>query len=223
MICFGHRGAMGYKVENTLESFEHAIELGVDAIEFDVYEIDNEFFVFHDRYLERLCGVEAYLTDKSAESIKTLKVHGKYKIPTLDEVISLIDNRVSINIELKNQTSDLFIDKLKELNDSSIIVSSFNHQELKKIKTKLPETKIGALHVALPVNNSKFAKELNSYSVHPSISTVTKEFVEDAHSNGLKVFVYTVNKKEDFLRMQEYGVDGLFTNYPDLMLEISNK
>ena len=83
MICFGHRGAMGYKVENTLESFEHAIELGVDAIEFDLYEIGNEFFIFHDRHLERLCGVEAYITEKSTEFIKSLKVHGKYKILSL--------------------------------------------------------------------------------------------------------------------------------------------
>ena len=211
---------MGYKVENTLESFEHAIELGVDAIELDLYEIDNELFVFHDIYLERLCGIEDYLTNKTASEIKRIKVQGKYRIPTLDEVLELVDNRVLVNIELKNKTTGLFLEKLKTLNLEQFIVSSFDHHELQKIKKEIPELKIGALHVALPVTNSQFASDLKCYSVHPSVSTVTKEFVKDAQSSGLKVFVYTVNRKEDILRMKEYGVDGMFTNYPDLMLEI---
>jgi len=213
---------MGYKVENTLESFEHAIELGVNAIELDLYEIDNELFVFHDIYLERLCGIEGYLTNKTASEIKELKVQGKYKIPTLNEVLELIDNRVLVNIELKNKTTSVFLDKLKTLDLEQFIVSSFDHHELQRIKKEIPGLKIGALHTALPVNYSKFASELNCYSVHPSVSTVTKEFVKDAQKNGLKVFVYTVNRKEDILRMKDYGVDGMFTNYPDLMLEILN-
>ena len=61
---------------------------------------------------------------------------------------------------------------------------------------------------------------LKSYSYHPEINLISKEDVEILHKNGVKVFVWTVNKEEDLAYLVKLGVDGVITNYPDIMKEL---
>ncbi|MEL6927369.1 MAG: glycerophosphodiester phosphodiesterase family protein, partial [Cyanobacteria bacterium J06600_6] len=61
MLCIGHRGAMGHEPENTLLSVNKAITLGVDAIEIDVYNVENNLVVIHDRDLARTTNGSGYL------------------------------------------------------------------------------------------------------------------------------------------------------------------
>ena len=58
-------------------------------------------------------------------------------------------------------------------------------------------------------------KDLPLYSLHPNFRLVDKEFVDEAHKKGLKVFVWTVNEKEDIDKMISCGVDGIISDYPD--------
>ena len=62
--------------------------------------------------------------------------------------------------------------------------------------------------------------DLKSYSYHPEINLISKEDVEILHKNGVKVFVWTVNKEEDLVYLVKLGVDGVITNYPDIMKEL---
>jgi glycerophosphoryl diester phosphodiesterase len=78
---------------------------------------------------------------------------------------------------------------------------------------------LGALICGLPVDDSRFAEELGAFSVHPSLEFLDKRFVDDAHSRNLKVYAYTVNYLEDIVRMHQLGVDGVFTNFPERVLE----
>jgi glycerophosphoryl diester phosphodiesterase len=66
-----------------------------------------------------------------------------------------------------------------------------------------------------PFDYTEIAKRLNAYSVNPPKEMVTKEFVDGVHNRGLKVFVWTVNKPEDIAQMKAFGVNGVFSNYPD--------
>jgi glycerophosphoryl diester phosphodiesterase len=226
MICFGHRGAMGHVAENTLESFELAVRQGANSIELDVIQIEGQAVVFHDSSLERLCGVSGLIENKSLKEISTLRVQNKHKIPMLSEVFDLINGKVGINIELKTKGSATAVYntiKTKNYNIDDLLISSFNHKELKEIKILIPAIKIGALHVSIPVENAKFANELSAYSVHPSIEFIDKDYVTDAHQRGLKVFVFTVNTVEDFQRMKDLAVDGVFTNYPDKFFKAFTK
>ena len=61
---------------------------------------------------------------------------------------------------------------------------------------------------------------LNSYSYHPEINLISKKDIEILHKNGIKVFVWTVNKEEDLDYLVKLGVDGVITNYPDIMKEL---
>ena len=104
ILKIGHRGAKGYIAENTLESVQKAMDLGVDGVESDVHICQTgELVVFHDFTLERLTGVTGEIATKSLKELKTLNVNGQFRIPTLLEVLDLIDRKCMLNIELKGQ------------------------------------------------------------------------------------------------------------------------
>jgi len=209
----GHRGAAGYEPENTLISFKKALELGVDAVELDVYVCKSgQLVVVHDRYVE----------EKTFEELRSLDAGKGQKIPTLNEVLDLVNNKVIVNIELKGEetakpVSDIIEKYVTEngWSNDNFIVSSFNHIELKKFKDLQPNIKIGALITGIPVDYAKFGQDLEAYSVNLSMEFINKEFVDDAHKRGLKVCVWTVNDVDDIQRMKNLGVDGMFSNYPD--------
>jgi glycerophosphoryl diester phosphodiesterase len=102
--------------------------------------------------------------------------------------------------------------------DGRILVSSFNHAELAKFKTFMPDIPIGALGFGLAPKHAKFAQDLGAVSVHTSVARVNQAFIHDAHRRNLRVFVYTVNDKNNLMRLRAMGVDGVFTNYPELVL-----
>lgn len=112
MILWAHRGASYEAPENTLAAFSRAMDSGVHGIELDVYAIDGERFVFHDRYLERLTATPGRLKDLTAEQIKHLKVFGQQSIPTLREALAHINGHCHVNIELKGDmpTKELLLD-----------------------------------------------------------------------------------------------------------------
>jgi len=206
MICFAHRGASGHAPENTLAAMEKALSLGTDWVELDVYAVGNELVVIHDDRLERTTNGSGYVLEQSLQYLRYLDAGNGEKIPFLHEVfdapvVSLVNRYV------KNHGWDY----------SQILLSSFNHHELHEAKILEPRIFTGALILSLPLDYARFAEELHAYSVHPGIEFLNQAFVDDAHQRGLKVFAYTVNNREELARMQSLGVDGVFTDYPEIM------
>lgn len=214
---------MGYEPENTLQSFEKAIEQQVDMIELDVYTLKSgETVVIHDDRVDRTTDGEGYVWDFTYEDLRKLDAGGGQQIPTLLEVLGKVNRKSAVNIELKGTAtarpvSDIIRKCTSEGWDSEdFLVSSFNHHELLDFQQQIPEVKIGALILAIPLNYAQFAEELGASSVNPGIEFVNKEFVEDAHRRGLEVNVWTVNHPDDMERIAALGVDGIFTNFPDV-------
>ena len=133
-LIIGHRGAKGHIVENTLESIEKALELGVDGIEIDIFKCKSgELVVFHDKTLNRLTDAEGLIESLDIDSIRKIKIFNRYKIPTLIEVLDLIDGKVFLNIELKGSETALLTNQIiksyLEKGNWTIekfIISSFN-------------------------------------------------------------------------------------------------
>ncbi len=225
LLCIGHRGAMGHAPENTLNSIHKALELGVACVEVDVYYVDGHLLVFHDDRLERTSNAEGYLEEQSFEYLRTLDAGDGQRIPTLEEVCEAIDSRACINIELKGKAAAAPVVDLiskyveKGWHKDSFLVSSFNHRELLVVKRLDEDIKLGALIRALPVDDAKFASDLGAFSVNPALDCIDQQFVDDAHSRGLKVYVYTVNHPDDIEKMHRLGVDGVFCNFPERVLE----
>ena len=102
IIVIGHRGAMGHALENTIESVKKAINLKVDGIEIDVFKSKTgELIVYHDPSLGRLSNSTAFIEKISLDSIKKVKLIGGLSIPTLNEVLDIIPEKIFLNIELK--------------------------------------------------------------------------------------------------------------------------
>jgi len=216
---------MGHEPENTLGSIHKALELGSPCIEVDVYSVDGRLVVFHDARLERTTNGIGYLSEHSFEYLRSLDAGGGQHIPTLEEVCEVIDSQASLNIELRGPgtaapVAELISNLLESgWDNDAILVSSFNHRELLEMKRLNQDIKLGALIRGLLVDDSKFAEDLGAFSVHPSLDFVDQRFVDDAHARDLKVYVYTVNHTEDIVRMHKLGVDGVFTDFPERVLE----
>ncbi|WP_168796610.1 glycerophosphodiester phosphodiesterase [Cognatitamlana onchidii] len=222
ILKIGHRGAKGHVTENTLESIKRALSLGVDAIEIDVHRCaSGELVVFHDFTLDRLTDGTGEVAKHKLSALKKLKVKGNYQIPTLSQVLTLVDNKCLLNIELKGQNTateaariiTFFVDK-KGWEYENLVVSSFQADLLKtvyKINKNIPlgiltDTNLDAA-VAL-------AKEVKAVSIHPEFTMLTKEIVESLQEN-YRVYTYTVNNLKPIARIKSYGVDGIITDYPD--------
>jgi glycerophosphoryl diester phosphodiesterase len=224
--CFAHRGASGHEPENTLSAVEKAIDLGADWIEVDVYAVKGELIVIHDERLDRTTNDTGYVRDKSLAYLRSLDAGKGQRIPILREVLDSVDRRAGINIELKGpKTEGLAVSLIEEYvkerqwNYEQFAVSSFNRRQLIKVKKLNPHIRIGIL-IDLPRRHyAIFARRYDAYSVHVQIDLASARFIARAHERGLKVFVYTVNNPEDIDRLQVLGVDGIFTDFPELVVK----
>tara|TARA_B100001778_G_C18570235_1_gene622211 strand:+ start:534 stop:1247 length:714 start_codon:yes stop_codon:yes gene_type:complete len=222
-LIIGHRGAMGYIAENTIPSIEKAIELGVDGIEIDIFKCaSGELVVFHDVMLDKLTDLTGKIEEKSLDSLKKAKVLGAYQIPTLNEVMNLIDGRLILNIELKGSetaipTNDLLRDYFKKSswNPSKIIISSFKWDELNLFYNLNKEVPIAVLTDGDPLAALPFARKVKAYAINPKYSLLTKTNSKIIKDEGIKLFPWTVNELDDIKFMISLGVDGIITNFPD--------
>lgn len=221
MLIFAHRGASGIKPENTLSAISAALAADVDGIEIDIHEVDGKLFVIHDRWLHRTTSGEGQIYQHNYQHIRSLDAGDGEVIPTLDEVLNLIDGQCTINIELKGVTNiELLFDHIDaaiahtKLQTQQVLISSFNHHILQAVHQQRPEFPIGALTACYPLDYAKFAEQLNAFSVHLDVDFISQRFVEDAHQRGLKVYVYTVDELVDIETMKALGVDGIFSNFP---------
>jgi len=223
MKIIGHRGASGYKPENTLASFREAMRLGVDMVEFDVYTVKSgEVMVFHDDRLERTTDGKGNIEDKTFAEIRKLDAGEGEKVPLLTEVLDTINKKVPVNIELKGKNTAHAVAAIiqhyvttKKWSPKSFVVSSFDHDELQIFCTLMPSIDTGALYGFLP---RKFWAKLQDTGIdyaNINAKVITRRAVKAVHTHGLKVFAYTVNSKRQAARMARLHVDGIFSDYPD--------
>ena len=216
---------MGHALENTIESVKKAIKLNVDGIEIDVFKSKTgELIVYHDPFLSRLSNSNAFIEQISLDSIKKVELKGGLSIPTLNEVINIIPEKIFLNIELKGsntafETNKVIIEYLKEFNlpPSKFIISSFRWDELKKFRDLNKDIPIAILVDSLyKIDNAiKLAKEINAIALNPNNKFITRKIVKKIQSNNIKVFPYTINSPKNIKRMKLMGVDAIITDYPE--------
>ncbi|PTX44673.1 glycerophosphoryl diester phosphodiesterase [Christiangramia gaetbulicola] len=222
-LKIGHRGAKGHLAENTLESIDKALSIGVDMIEIDVHKCaSGELWVIHDFTLDRTTDGSGEIAKKPADVIRKLRIEGRYKVPLLTEVLDLIEGKCQINIELKGlntagPVSKLVKQKVAEgkWQYSDFLISSFQKNELfetRKLDEKVP---IAVLSKASVPEAIEIGKMLKASAIHPSLGIITRDNTKLSQEAGFKVNVWTVNEREDILRMIDFGVDGIISDYPN--------
>lgn len=223
ILKIGHRGAKGYVAENTLESIQKALDLGVDGIEVDVHLCQTgELVVFHDFSLERLTESNGEIAMKSLEELKALKINGQFEIPTLVQVLDLIDKKCLVNIELKGQLTAFETCKsiqlytaTKEWNMDQFIVSSFNYDELQTVFNIDKNIPLAVLTEFDLDEAMIFAGTVSAKAIHPDYRLLDDNNVKRLQNMGYQVNAWTVNEIEDIALVKRYGVDGIISDFPD--------
>lgn len=230
-----HRGFSGMAPENTLIAFQKAIESKADYIELDVRKTKNDtLVVIHDTSLDRTSsdGIKGIVAELNYSELSDIKVGypSKFndqfideKIPTLREVLQLTKGKIKVCIEIKVQGIEAEV--LKIVNDlevsNEIIIFSFYLPVITKIKQL--DKNILTLLLINKADSSIFEDdkrfEWSAIGVGYG-TTVTKEFIESAHKNGIEVWKWTVNDKDKMVKLIDLGIDGIITNYPDKAIGI---
>ena len=234
---FAHRGFSGKYPENTLLAFSKAIEEGVDGIENDVHLTkDGVLVVMHDELVDRTTNGKGYIKDKTYEELAQLdasyifKEYGPQKVPTLREYLELVkDTDIITNIELKTGVFEYtgieqkVYDMLREFDMvDRIIISSFNHYSVLRMKAIDPAIKCGMLEESWLINAGAYVASTGVECFHPFFKNMTPENVAEVKSHGLEINTWTVNEEEDIREKFRVGVDSVIGNYPDLVNKIRN-
>ena len=230
-IIFAHRGASMHAPENTLAAFELALQQGADAIELDVkLSADGIPVVIHDPTVDRTTDGKGLVRDLSLASLQKLDAGDGQRIPTLDEVFASVGGKMLINVELTNYKTrdDQLVEKVIEVikkHDLAemIIFSSFLPKNLKRAAELLPQTPRGLL--ALPnflgwITRNILFKKRDCQALHPELRDASKKEIDRVHRMGRRVHIWTVNDPEDMRRLVDWGVDGIFTDDPELAVKI---
>lgn len=244
LIITGHRGAGGLAPENTLASIQLALDLGVDRIEIDVQQTkDNVIIVLHDRTLKRTTNGFGFIKSvnyadllKYSAGIKFNKVYAEEKIPTLEQVIDLINGKVELLIETKYSylyypnIERHILNVIKNKNAFGWCkIISFNDRALFRIHKLNKEVRVGKLFVGKSVNlplsydTTINFKPLDRYHFVDEIIVqhkyASKAFIDKVHQFGKELHVWTVNDSETIEKLIDRGVDGIISDYPNLLLK----
>ena len=217
MLIIGHRGC-AYEPENTLRSFEKAMGLGIDMLEFDVHTTkDNQLVIIHDPKLNRTTNGIGYVKNYSVNELKHFDAGKGEKIPLLNELYDLAYGYAELNLEIKcNGIEELVVEFLTKRNAvENTIISSFNHQALIKIKQLCPNVRTGLLVYGVPIDITDLLTKTKAFSYHPDNEFILSEHIKEAHTAGCKIYAYTVNDIPQAEYLYSYGIDGLITDYPD--------
>lgn len=239
-LTIAHRGASGEAPENTLAAFQLAIEQKSDGIELDVHlSADGQIIVCHDATIDRTTDGTGRIAEMTLEQLKLADAGSWFsesfkgeRLPTLDEVFELVPELIMINIEVKHALSEAqsivepLVECLRRHNRiQSVVVSSFDHLTLVKVKEACPETKIGLLYKGSVTDHTGFARSFPYpvYSLHPYFAEIDAEAIRDAIEHGIQVYAWTINQPVYIEQMVKHGVSGIISDYPTRVNNIARK
>ncbi|MBK9099042.1 MAG: glycerophosphodiester phosphodiesterase [bacterium] len=246
-LIVAHRGASAYAPENTIAAFKKALELGADALELDLRQTsDSVLVVLHDTDVERTTNGKGNVKYFSFEELQKLdagswfdKKFSDEKIPSLREVIDLLDDSTLIIIELKegNETYPGIEERVVELVnqnniESQTILKSFDPNVLKRLRILEPDIPLLYVYaLRIPWLGMIIDRGVTFDSVYdldveylqPHRFFLSQSFVNDAQSKSFKIISWGVNSTEAINESFDFGVDGIETDYPDKVLGIINE
>lgn len=234
----GHRGAKAYAPENTLESIATAASLGVQWVELDVkLTRDGVPVIFHDETLDRTTNGTGLVAQTNYEDLRDLDAGSWFgdsfsgaRIPTLEQAVDLILTQgMGLNLEIKpcpgreKETAEAALDALSRIWDEAdnLLISSFQHVSLEAAQDLAPEYARGLLigGGSMPENWREMAEYLDVSTMNLGSRLVTRAVADEVMDLELPLLVYTVNDPMEARRLQKLGVDGFFSDCPDVILE----
>ena len=235
---FAHRGYSGKYPENTMIAFKKALECGVDGIELDVQLTkDGEVVIIHDETIDRTTTGKGFVVDYTYEELEKFDASFKFKdlgfnkIPTLREYFQLVkDYDIVTNVELKTGINEyLGIEEkvwelIKEYNlEEKVIISSFNHFSVMRMKEIAPQLKYGFLSEDWIIDAGKYTHSHGVQCYHPRFNNLVPDVIKELKKYNLEINTWTVNLEEDMRYLYSNNIDVIITNYPELAQEIKKE
>ncbi len=236
-----HRGASGYAPENTLIAVRRAMEMRAEMVEVDILlSKDGIPVLLHDPSLDRTTNGTGVVSDLTLDELKLLDAGSWFdvqfageQIPTVDELLALCKGKMALNLEIKTQavTDTLeggVVGKVVELvrkhgMERNVIFSSFDPRAIVQLKAIAPDIAGAILYDNRLYNNAHpvdIVAELGADAFNCNWRQVRASLVDSLHQAGVQVNVYTVNADTLMHKMLDMGVDGIFTDYPDVLLQV---
>ncbi|MBI1300428.1 MAG: glycerophosphoryl diester phosphodiesterase [Alphaproteobacteria bacterium] len=231
----GHRGCAGYAPENTLEAIHTAADMDVEWVELDVKITKDEIpIIFHDDTLDRTTNGTGAVAERTYDELKDLDCGSWYadsftgiQIPTLEETIDvLLERDLGLNLEIKpcpgreKETAEIVLDLLSTIWDdhNRLLISSFQHVSLEVAADIASDWHRGLLlPEEWPENWVELAEYLGVSTINVNAATVTQEQVEAVMDLEKPILAYTVNQSDQARLLQSWGVDGFFSDVPDVL------
>lgn len=239
-LVVAHRGASGSAPENTMAAFRKAAIEGTDMIELDVrLTKDFHVVVHHDRNVRRTTGGKGNIWNLNLQQLRALDAgswfHQKFereRIPTLREVMEfLLPTRVNLNIEVKTDGDPrkhthfeecVILIIMEKRFEERVLVSSFDHKFLKRLRELFPHITTGALyHPVRDVRKrpSTLCSRIGANVFICGHTQLHQRMIDDAHAHKLALATYGVNTPQQFDRVITLGVDAVVTDWPGKLMK----
>ncbi|ORZ04373.1 PLC-like phosphodiesterase [Absidia repens] len=238
-----HRGFSGQNPENTMVSFEKAIEAGADALEGDIrLSKDGELVMMHDLTLQRTTTGTGPVSDHTwfgdIDGLKT-KAEPSQPIPRLNDVLDLLirpevasKEELYMIVDIKFDNAIEILDRLHKLLEEEykdhaslqrqIVIGIWHHDFLAKVKELFGDKyKTCFIGLSITAARRRFLKECDGVSV-PFAALADEDgasFIAEAHQLGKKVFTWTINDVEQMVCAVGWGVDGIVGDHVDVMVK----
>ena len=229
-LRIAHRGASGRGLapENTLAAFEKALDIGVDMLEIDVRVTgDGQLIVLHDPRLDRTTDCEGIVRELGIEKIRQADAGHGERIPILREVFDLARHRAPILLEIKSDfIAELVVQAIAEAQFAEqVVVQSFNPQTVERVKRMAPHLPASLLIGELPTAPSRLRArrlvsqvlEIGANTLSIWHATLTPSLIEEMRKRGVTVWAWTVDEEITMRDLAMMGVQGLVTNYPNVL------
>ncbi len=215
----GHRGSSASLPENTVAAVRSAVEAGADVVEVDVRRTaDNAIVTFHDEDLSRLLGVNRKVREVTLSELRGYRINGE-PIPTLEEVISTVDGKAGLFVEVKDpEDTGAVIDEVKSKGASSWTALISFYPEA--VRTAASAGLVAGLIYMRPPGQVIEAHRIGARLVLPIHGLATAAAVGLAHRMRLKVVAWTVNDPKVATELVNRGVDAIATDDPAVMVRL---
>jgi len=226
IFVVAHRGFSGKYPENTILSFQKAVELGADFIELDVHETkDGELIVMHDDKVDRTTDGKGYIRDLEYKEISGFDA-GRWKgfenvgVPSLDEVFRILEGKIKLFIEVKKASPKKVVELARKYGmERNIVIGSFNLDYVVETRKIAPAVSTALITSDFPANADVLVENgipLVTMEYHRFHGRRAREFL----ARGISFGVWTVDDEDDLKKMVEKRIHFITTNRPDILKKI---
>ena len=229
MLIIGHRGAAGLAPENSMKAMAAGYEANADMLEIDVrLTKDLHVVAMHDPRLARTHHHRDAVSGITYEQLQELTKDNP--VPMIDAILDKYFGKILLNIEVKSRDCGEALVALlesryvKKPSDwDKLIISSFKGNELSRIRKLAPHANLALLHNENPFLFIAYQRSLKLTAVGFHRLYLNPLALEIARRAGIFIYAYTVDRLGSLSFLEDQGVEGVVTNYPDKFIQAVNK